>query len=641
MPKCIFRSVEIDGEVDVASGVIRLSFASELPVLRTDDDGKKYWEVLSHDPGDTNLGLINREGVLLANHDEKTQIGEVVRGSVRVEADKKTRADIKITDEVWKERISRGERPGVSVGGIRLSVLSETADKDGIPIIRFAWSPYEISLLDGNAADKTVGLFRSEVDSKTKVTVEELITNLTPDQIKRMKILLDPTPAGGGGATITDPAIERAAIQTAERKRVGDITRIADTMAKDHGTRNSGKFADDIRRMAQEAVEKGSEARDFRADVLEATMKAQEADTVSLKSLGVKRGEYSLGRAIRSCIARSSKTPDGLEGEVHAEMLKRDIGVNAGGFLLPFDAETAPDNTRNRTQRDLQATVFNTGGAMVPTQLMVPPIELLRNRLVTSTLGVRMLSGLTGGNVVIPRQIAPATAAYATEIAALTASNLLLDQIAMQPHRVGVQTLYSKQLLLQSAGSVENLIYDDAFQVMALIMDLGALAGSGAASQPLGILNTPGIGSVTFGATATYAKILAFENSLDIANADSDASAWVVTPAVKNAWKGLAVTLTGATTVIGGPANALWVGKGRDGEVAGYRAASSNQMPSNLALFGDFSSCMMAMWGGFDVVLDPYTKAGNAEYVLTINAWYDIAIRHPQKFCASADSANQ
>jgi len=620
------RAVEIDGEVDIASGIIRLSFVSELPVLRTDSKGAKYWEVLSHDPGDANLGRINRDGMLLANHDEKQEIGEVVKGSVQVEADKKTRASIKITDPAWKERIARGERPGVSVGAMILSTLSEAPGPDGIPVKRFAWSPYEISLLDGKPADDTVGIFRSAVDLTTKVEDRK---NLTPERTKRMPETT---------TTTVDPAIERGSYLAADRKRIGDITRMADLFEVDHGKRSGGKFAATIRQLAQTASEKGDTADSFRANFWDAYAKSVEADKVTEKALGIKRGEYSLGRAIRSCVERNKAMPEGFELEIHQEICKRDLGVTPGGFMVPF-SEPEQDIPISRTKRDSQATVFNTGGALVPTELL-PPIELLRNRLISTQAGIRMLAGLTGGNILIPRQTAPATAYSVSEIATLTSSNLLLDQIAMAPHRAGATTNYSKQLLLQGQGPVEALIYDDAMQVLALYIDLMTIAGSGSNDQPMGILQTPGIGSVLFGGTATYSNIINFENFLDINNADSDASCWVVTPAVKNAWKKIAVALTGST-VIGGVQNALWVGKGRDGEVAGYRAMSTNQMPNNLALFGDFSSCMMAMWGGFDVVLDPYTLAKQAEYVLTMNTWFDIALRHPQKFCASADAGNQ
>ena len=56
---------------------------------------------------------------------------------------------------------------------------------------------------------------------------------------------------------------------------------------------------------------------------------------------------------------------------------------------------------------------------------------------------------------------------------------------------------------------------------------------------------------------------------------------------------------------------------------------------------GVYNQAILGQWGGFDVVLDPYTQAKNGEVVITINTWWDLAIRHAQAFCVSADAGNQ
>jgi uncharacterized protein (UPF0333 family) len=74
----------------------------------------------------------------------------------------------------------------------------------------------------------------------------------------------------------------------------------------------------------------------------------------------------------------------------------------------------------------------------------------------------------------------------------------------------------------------------------------------------------PGVGSVTFGGAATYAKIVDFETLVAEANADSDSMAYVTTPTSKGALKKVGAALTGATT-IGGIQNAVvgWQGPRR------------------------------------------------------------------------------
>jgi HK97 family phage major capsid protein len=288
--------------------------------------------------------------------------------------------------------------------------------------------------------------------------------------------------------------------------------------------------------------------------------------------------------------------------------------------------------------RDMQATVFPSGGAFVPTQLVVPVIEILRNRMILDTVGKRTMAGLQG-NIVIPRQEAAATAYAVSEIGALTDTAQILGQIALSPRRVGATQTYSKQFVMQSSPDAEAFMRDDLFKVIALAWDRLGINGQGAASEPLGILNTPGIASIVFGATPTYIKIVAMETAIRAANV-TDELAYLSTPTVKGALKTVAEALTGATT-IGGSQNALWKGKGPDGEMNGYPAHDTNQIPGNQVLLGAFSQLIHAIWGGLDVVVDVFTKAKQGETVLTINTYGDFALRHPQAFCASADAGNQ
>lgn len=77
----------------------------------------------------------------------------------------------------------------------------------------------------------------------------------------------------------------------------------------------------------------------------------------------------------------------------------------------------------------------------------------------------------------------------------------------------------------------------------------------------------------------------------------------------------------------------LW---GDNNQMNGYRAAATNQVPSNLSkgtgtnltamIFGDFSTLMYAFWGGIDVLVDPYSNstAGTVRVVALIDATLKI-----------------
>lgn len=620
MEATFFRDAEIETP-DTSTGAIKLSFASELPVLRSDSSGQ-YWEVLSHNPGDANLAFINRKGIALQDHNEKIEIGDVVKNSVKVDADKKTRGEIQLFDEGWKTRAAADwSKIPVSVGYTRLSVVSETMGADKIPVRRFAWSPYEVSLLTVRAADATVGINRAaEIDFPLSVE-----TKVSPEPTKIiMSEKIEITEAQR--KEISDSAL------TSDRSRRAAIHAAAEKIASKTPT-----MAEAIRKIATDCDLAGENVGDFSGKALEA-FGARKLDHTEAH-IGMTQEEvadYSVTRAIQSCMnSKSGKIEnDCPEFDYNQEAEKR-YGKRSSSFWIPTDvAVGAKGRDPEKGRRDMQVNIFGQGGAFVPTLIEPTPIELLRNKMVLSTLGIRIMGGLTG-NVAIPRQTGAATAYSLSEIAQASVSNQTIDQITLTPKRVSAVGVYSKQLLIQSAIAIENFMRDDLMTVNALRLDYLGFNGSGAASEPQGIINTPAVGSVTFGGAATYAKLVSFETAINAANSQGGNRAYVTTPTAKGTLKSAAKSLVGGGTNVTNIA--LW----QDNEINGYPAFDTNQILNNQMIFGNFNSLIMAMFGGLDIVVDPYTLADKAEVKITINNFVDIALRHPQEFVVSADAANQ
>lgn len=720
MSRLYFRTALLE-QKDAATGIVKLCFASEKPVLRRDKSGK-YWEVLSHAAGDANLGLLNRAGMVLQDHDEKQEIGDVVKGTAKVCADKKTRAEIQIFDGIWINRAKTDPSDiPVSVGYNRLSVVKTlVADENGIETRVYSWRPYEISLLTVEAADDNAGIGRSKkrqcadcegsgrcrcrakdedeadddcescggngkcadcggdgyFESARSKTVD--LKNLE-EEIKRMKILLKADTETQGNIVEADVRKDergKAVKDTADslKARAKEIASVADTHIKTHGTREfkdgdkTMELRDKISALANEFLQTDETVDKFKIRCLEVISAATEPKAVRAHDYVPKEdmAQFSVVRCVQQAILAREKGqqgfPDekGLEGGIIKEYMKRvkDGGGMPGkepeGFIVPPDAQFGSHmmsrsemkrefrKLQNQYGRDMQATVFGAGGATVPTFWLLPVIDLLRNKTVLNRVGMRTLSGLTG-NVILPRLEAPSTAYSVSEIAAVTTSQQTLGQLTATPHRVSAEVDYSKQLVFQASPDIENLIRDDMFQVLGIKRDQLGLNGQGANSEPLGIMNTPGIGAVTFGATPTYIKMVLFETLIRQQNV-MGRLAYASTSATKGSLKTVAEALTGATT-IGGSQNAIWKGIGGDGEedgtVNGYQAIDSQQIPGNLVLAGMFNDFVECMWAGLDIVVDYYTKASNAEVRIIMNLWIDYLARHPQAFCVSTDAGNQ
>jgi hypothetical protein len=300
----------------------------------------------------------------------------------------------------------------------------------------------------------------------------------------KRNFLLEPaaTAAGGGGGA-AKPSLED--MREAEKVRMREVNATVEVLCKNHPS-----AAEKFRKFGVEAIGSGESLEGFKARMMAEIPGVKPAEQTSLATLGLSRreqGQYSVTRAIQSCIVNKSKEPEGLEGDVHKEMAKRMTGLDSGGFWVPPDAMVSRPMTR-RQQRDLNVTTFGQGGAFVQTTVLTPIIEILRNRMVCDRLGVVGMAGLEG-NIAIPRQTAAATAYSVSEQAAATISTQAIDQILLTPRRVTATNNYSRQLLLQSSVDVENFMRDDLMKVTAIKWDYLILQGQGGA-EPTGILNT-------------------------------------------------------------------------------------------------------------------------------------------------------
>lgn len=284
-------------------------------------------------------------------------------------------------------------------------------------------------------------------------------------------------------------------------------------------------------------------------------------------------------------------------------------------------------------------------GNLVGTQLLGGEfVDVLRNKLVLDRLGVRVLGGLTS-NIAIPRKATASTNATYTEMAAITASNPTTNQITLSPKRIGAQVPYTKQALLQGSLDVEAMLRDDLAQGIAVQIENLAINGNGTAPNPRGLLNQAGIGAVVGGVNGlqiAWSHLVGLETATANANSEPDSRAGYLVNTKTRGW-------CKQTSKIGtGNFMPLW-GEG-DTPLNSYRAAVTNNMVSNgtkgtsagitsSLIFGaDWSDLILAMFGGLDIVVDPYSQAGTGQVIITANQFIDVALRQPASFAAMTDA---
>ena len=394
----------------------------------------------------------------------------------------------------------------------------------------------------------------------------------------------------------------------------------------------------------------------FRAWVMENHLKATPVSVPP--TIGMDRAQkrrYSLTRAINRIA--SHQPLDGLERECSDECARKFRRESpTAGFIMPHDVSEFSDREMvaamlrvspslgmtaygRNLQRGLAAGNFASAGALIAEDFLGGSfIEMLRNRALLTQLGVGTMSGLVG-NVVIPRQSTAATAYWLAEGEAVTATQQNFAQVGGTPKRLAAQTAYSKQLLAQSSLDAEALVRDDHIRVIALAKDLAGISGTGGA-QPRGILNGPtsasdgnNISTVTFGGAATRANLLTFMSSIQTANADIGTMQWLVNPTTRARWQAIPQT----------PNYPVYL-TSDEGQTIGYPTPFTNQIGTsgtfaNRAIFGAWGQAMFLDWAGYDVVVDPYTRAANNEVVVTVNLFTDFVVRHWPSFAISTDTA--
>jgi HK97 family phage major capsid protein len=333
---------------------------------------------------------------------------------------------------------------------------------------------------------------------------------------------------------------------------------------------------------------------------------------------------YSLSNVIMA--QANHRQPAGLEAECHQELTRMGGHGKFEGIGIPYDVLFY--------KRDLTVTTFGAGGAFVQTDVSEQVIPILRNASVALRMGVKVVSGLSS-NLAFPRQISTVTPYSLPETASLTKTNLMIDQIVNSPHRVAAATEISRQLLLQSSPDVEAVVREDLSQTLGVKWDKLILEGSGAGSEPTGILNTQGIGSVHFGATPTFAKMVAFETSLTSANAADVPGArlgYITSPVVKGALKTTPKVANSTFPIY------IW----EKDRVNDYPAAATNQISNAAVAFGNWADAALLIWGkGVDLLYNPYSRDVDSVVRLTANSFIDISVRHAASFTWSDDRADQ
>jgi HK97 family phage major capsid protein/HK97 family phage prohead protease len=607
------------GAVDIEARTVELSFSSEIEYPR--------WfgiEVLSHDAAAVNLARLNDSAALLWNHDWDDMRGVVEPGTARIDSDRKGRALVRFSKSADGEKLMHDVDDGivtkVSVGyevnGMKW--VEERADTDVYLVTD--WAPYELSFVSV-PADHTVGVGRAAeipIEGAAKPSDQTLPVVAEPTTIEATRSMTEEERKAQEEARRQADAAARTAGSEGERNRVRSIGE----MGKQYGHTD----------LALQFISEGKSADEFQRALLTAMNQHVNKpldEQVRAAEIGLtekEAGNFSFLRAIRAQLPNATKADrEAARFEMEcSRAAEQTYGKTAKGILVPADV---------LNQRTFSTTTpaGGSGANLVASQLLAGSfIEMLRAR--TWLMQRATVIGGLVGNIDIPRQKAGNTAYWVGEGNGPAKGEPAMDQVQFSPKELAALTEITRKLMKQATPDAENIVRNDLIRAMALGIDRAGIYGSGTAFQPLGVANMTGVNAVAL-ATAgqpSFDELVDMETAIALDNADVGAMSYAFNAAVRGSLKKTKRFPDSASDAT------IWE---QGNTVNGYATDVSNQIDSGDVLFGNWADLIIAMWGGLDITVDPFTLADTGGTRIITFQDIDCNVRHQESFCLGRKAA--
>jgi HK97 family phage major capsid protein len=511
------------------------------------------------------------------------------------------------------------------------------------PSDRFRQMPDDLKAMAGISVEVSVEI----TDPTDPPEDPELEVSGPPDAVLQLLGAPEPAMAEPALASMTSLSIEQPTpretaavlamtVQTpdnleATRLEERDRVKALRGMAKTHNL--AGDFVDHL-------IDNGTSVAQAREQVLEQIATRHEATVGAVSdaghgSVGMSQAEvkaYSVMNVLRYLADPKPATASAAGYELEwSQEAERKHERSASGVLIPHDVLA-------HRPRAAAVGTFSAGGALVAADRLDGSfIDLVRQRSAFISSGVTVLGGLQG-NVEIGRQTGKSTYYFVGEDVDVTGSDLTFGLVNMSPKTIGARVPVSRRAMIQTSPDVEALIRNDIINEITLGVDYTVGYGTGTSSQPRGLVNTTGIGSVTLsgGATATYntqqgggtgscgtwAQYVALETAIANANLDVASMRYVMNTATRGGLK---------TTLRDSVAGADYIFRD-NGTINGYQASISNQLQQNDVFFGNWSDLLVGFWSGIDLIVDPYTQSAKGQVLFTAFQDFDVAARRADSF---------
>jgi HK97 family phage major capsid protein len=343
---------------------------------------------------------------------------------------------------------------------------------------------------------------------------------------------------------------------------------------------------------------------------------------------------FSITKAISAFLG--DVTADGREREIQAEFAKR--GLRRGGSItVPLKALSLNGemrmalNTKGIETRIISTTTpaAGPGSALIPVILDAEQfVDALRPNIVVRALGARVISDQRG-YLNLPRLKTPTAPGWFSENSAIPTSDAAFDPVQFRPHHAGVIATWTRDMLQNATPDIEATLRYDMSMQLAREIDYGALAGTGVAPQPLGIIHNAAV-PVIASAAASYVLSVDLEASLSGLNAlvPNGRYGFVGNSAVRKNFKSL---MDNYGRPLGLPL-LFFAEEGYENRWTNLLVTTVGTPNTAPLIFGNWSDLVIVMWSELDLLIDPYTQGSSGNVLLRGACTIDTNVRHPESF---------
>lgn len=581
---------------------VLISFASKEPVLR-----EFGYEII--DVNKMNFSRLNNKAMLLFNHNWNDYIGVIEKVYIENErAYAKVKFDTHQRANQIFDSIKNGVIANVSFGyEINRAIKAKPINNNDAYLVEI--TPFEVSFVSV-PADFSVGFMRSENNNDEKIEVEKDVEIKEKDDEKEEK---------DDDIKINDKILTKTLEIDKKINNNIDININLKEKSMDYEVRQAENKKIMETAKQYNAVELAVDYIDTRShdEFLTDLLKQRNANPVKHNNsiINTER-QYDVVDALSEYLVANKNS--GLNSEIQSELRsKHRSGLkHDNSFFIEF-----------AQKRDVMTSQPTNAGNLIE-KVYRPDLNVIYglDELMLTKAGATIINGMEGNleylrdkNVIAPEYVAEGQGA--------NGSNLSLEKVVVTPKTVTANVTVTHQMLKQKS-TVKALIIDKLMQKIYSQIDSDSINGDGSGESVLGLLNTTGINSI---ASATgdidWASVVGLEGAVETEN-NFGIFSYIGNSKLKSALKTTTKSVNGGFIYENGNI------------VNGNQYINSNSIKTvsnkTKLIFGDFSKLYVSLWGGIEVIVNPYMGTAGTVNVIAI-AMYNVSVAKPDAFAVLTD----